>query len=254
MPKVTLAPLVSGFLDVDALNSNWTALATALDNTVSRDGSLPNSMSASFDMNSNYILNVRESTSLSAAATVGQLRAASFNYVIQRTQTIVATAAQTVFVLTEFTYQPGQNNIAVYVNGVRLFSPDYTETSPSQVTLDPSVTILNGDEVSFVVNQSQGTLDDIPSHTHTVSQITDLVSYLAAYTGFDARYYTETEANALLDAKASLAGAAFTGNISTTGTLSRKNADSGTLTAQPRIFVQSGDPGAAAADGDIWMW
>jgi hypothetical protein len=33
-----------------------------------------------------------------------------------------------------------------------------------------------------------------------------------------------------------------------------RNANSGTLTTQPRIFVQSGDPGAAAADGDIWAW
>lgn len=39
------------------------------------------------------------------------------------------------------------------------------------------------------------------SHTHTFSQITDLSSY----TGFDARYYTETETNTLLNAKATLA-------------------------------------------------
>lgn len=35
---------------------------------------------------------------------------------------------------------------------------------------------------------------------------------------------------------------------------SRANANSGTLTRQPRVFVQSGDPGAAAADGDLWIW
>lgn len=33
-----------------------------------------------------------------------------------------------------------------------------------------------------------------------------------------------------------------------------KNANSGTMTTQPRIFVQSSDPGAAAADGDLWFW
>jgi hypothetical protein len=33
-----------------------------------------------------------------------------------------------------------------------------------------------------------------------------------------------------------------------------KNANSATMTTQPRVFVQSGDPGAAAADGDIWAW
>jgi hypothetical protein len=33
-----------------------------------------------------------------------------------------------------------------------------------------------------------------------------------------------------------------------------KNANSTTMTRQPRTFVQSADPGAAAADGDLWFW
>jgi hypothetical protein len=33
----------------------------------------------------------------------------------------LATAGQTVFTLEDFTYQTGQNNLAVYVDGVRLF-------------------------------------------------------------------------------------------------------------------------------------
>lgn len=42
-------------------------------------------------------------------------------------------------------------------------------------------------------------------------------------------------------------------NINSTG-VHQKNANSGTMTRMPRIFVQSGDPGAAAADGDLWFW
>lgn len=38
------------------------------------------------------------------------------------------------------------------------------------------------------------------------------------------------------------------------GRHSIKNANSTTLTTQPRVFVQAGDPGAAAADGDLWFW
>lgn len=34
----------------------------------------------------------------------------------------------------------------------------------------------------------------------------------------------------------------------------RAAANSGTLTRQPRTFVQSTDPGAAAADDDLWIW
>lgn len=32
------------------------------------------------------------------------------------------------------------------------------------------------------------------------------------------------------------------------------NANGTAWTAQPRVFVQSADPGAAAADGDLWIW
>lgn len=43
-------------------------------------------------------------------------------------------------------------------------------------------------------------------------------------------------------------------DIATGEFVRRKNANSTTMTVQPRIFVQSADPGAAAADGDLWIW
>jgi hypothetical protein len=171
------------------------------------------------------------------------------NYVTQRIQEYTATPGQTVFVLTDYTYQTGQNNLAVYVDGVRLFTPtDFTETDSSTVTL--TAALAGGERVSLVNNQSLGTYSDVPDHSHSTTDLTNL----ASYTGLDARYYTETEMNALLAAKASLAGADFTGAVAFQSTVSRKNANSATTTAQPRVFVQAADPGAKAADGDIWMW
>jgi hypothetical protein len=38
------------------------------------------------------------------------------------------------------------------------------------------------------------------------------------------------------------------------GVVKRKDANSTALTNQPRVFVQSADPGAKAADGDLWAW
>ena len=49
------------------------------------------------------------------------------------------------------------------------------------------------------------------SHTHSTTDITDLSSY----TGLDARYYTETEADNLLSAKLSLSGGTLTGALVT---------------------------------------
>lgn len=59
------------------------------------------------------------------------------------------------------------------------------------------------------------------------------------------------------------AGAYFSGNGSGTqhngtmyhnGTVNRLAANGAAWIYEPRVFVQSGDPGALAADGDVWMW
>lgn len=60
-----------------------------------------------------------------------------------------ATAGQTVFTLTGFTYTPGLRNLAVYINGVRQHPSDYTETDTVTVTF-PSPGLDAGDEVLFV--------------------------------------------------------------------------------------------------------
>ncbi len=43
---------------VNALNANWDSIEEAFDNTLSRDGSTPNTMSADLDLNGNALLNV----------------------------------------------------------------------------------------------------------------------------------------------------------------------------------------------------
>jgi hypothetical protein len=54
----TFDTITAGYLSADKLNSNFTSIETAFDNTLSLDGSTPNSMGADLDMNSNDILNV----------------------------------------------------------------------------------------------------------------------------------------------------------------------------------------------------
>lgn len=57
MAKLSLSPISSGYASIDALNANFAAIEAALNNTVSRDGSAPNYMEASLDMNGQSILN-----------------------------------------------------------------------------------------------------------------------------------------------------------------------------------------------------
>lgn len=61
MPKLTLTDLGSLTNESSALAvmvANNTAIENALENTVSRDGTVPNTMAAAFDMNSNKIINL----------------------------------------------------------------------------------------------------------------------------------------------------------------------------------------------------
>lgn len=70
MAKIgSLTSVVSGYLGTTAINANFSAIETAFANTVSRDGSSPNTMTADLDMNSNQLLNLATPTSNTHAAT-----------------------------------------------------------------------------------------------------------------------------------------------------------------------------------------
>ena len=56
--KLNLTSISGGYFTQTQLNENFAAIEDAVDNTVSRDGSIPNQMEADLDMNSNDILNV----------------------------------------------------------------------------------------------------------------------------------------------------------------------------------------------------
>lgn len=58
MAKLTLSAITSGYLPITTVNANWDAIETALENTLSRDGTAPNAMAADLDMDSNNILNL----------------------------------------------------------------------------------------------------------------------------------------------------------------------------------------------------
>lgn len=58
--KPTIKTIQSGYTSVPTLNENFEALQNAFNNTLSLDGSLPNSMRADLDMNNNALLNVQD--------------------------------------------------------------------------------------------------------------------------------------------------------------------------------------------------
>ena len=81
MAKLTLTDLTQLSSNetsaVNAINANGALIETALENTLSRDGTSPNSMSANLDMNSKKLLNVAAGTSNSDGVNLSQLTAAT---------------------------------------------------------------------------------------------------------------------------------------------------------------------------------
>jgi len=58
--KPTVTSITSGYASNTQLNNNFVALRDGFDNTISRDGSTPNTMEADLDLNSNDLLNAKE--------------------------------------------------------------------------------------------------------------------------------------------------------------------------------------------------
>jgi hypothetical protein len=68
MAKLTLTDIAAGYALIATINANNAAIETALENTLSRDGTAPNTMSADLDMNSQQITNLIDPTSDAHAA------------------------------------------------------------------------------------------------------------------------------------------------------------------------------------------
>lgn len=77
MSKITLGTILSGFRSALGLNNNFDAIQAAFDNTLSRDGTAPNYMSAQLDMNNNRIINLAKPVSMSDAVRLQDLVDAS---------------------------------------------------------------------------------------------------------------------------------------------------------------------------------
>jgi hypothetical protein len=56
--KPTIATISSGYASTTTLNNNFEELRDGFDNTLSLDGSSPNSMQADLDLNGNDLLNI----------------------------------------------------------------------------------------------------------------------------------------------------------------------------------------------------
>lgn len=239
MPKITLPTIESGYQSTEALNQAFADIATAIDNTVSRDGSSPNQMEADLDLNGFRIINTGVTEDDASLITRGEMEdyvdERADGLIVQRQESQTATASQTVFTLTTMSYQPGAYNLAVYVDGVRKFAPlDYSETSTTVVTF--AVGIGAGAIVQFVANEFVGNIT-LPSHTHPWGQITGIPVYAT-------RWPAWTEVTSKPSTFPPDAHTHSTADI---------NSGTGLADARRGVWVQATQP-VAGRVGELWFW
>jgi hypothetical protein len=155
MAKLTLNTIGSRYGSIDALNANFDAIETALENTLSRDGTAPNGMHANFDMDSNRVINLADGINNPDAVNVrqvnGLIQGVHNGNIVKLREVFTATSGQTVFNLTSLTYVPYSNNLSVFINGIKQrVTSAYAETDNNTITFTEAVPVTA--VVEFIIN------------------------------------------------------------------------------------------------------
>jgi len=126
--KPDITTIASGYYSRQALNTNFENLRDKFDNTLSLDGSTPNSMGADLDMNSNDILNASEidTSSLRINGVLVSPSAASIQSSVAASNVFTGDGSTTVYTLS---YEPFiKDNTQVYIDGVYQNKVTYNTT------------------------------------------------------------------------------------------------------------------------------
>lgn len=161
--KLTLADTASGY-NLSPINNNFSLIQTELqDRVLYRDNPSgePNFMEQELDMNNYRIYNVADGIAPSDAVNRGQvgllLETLGTEFIATSEEKAVATAGQSAFNLSTLSYEPGLNNLAVYINGVRQNKEDFIESNKTTVTIVGGA--QEGDVLTFISNERQGEIN-----------------------------------------------------------------------------------------------
>jgi hypothetical protein len=90
MAKLTLDDIQGGYASNSKHNSNYDAIETAFENTLSRDGTGPNQMGADLDMNGHGVLNA-SGVYVNGVDIIAQMETIYNNYVALTTNITIST-------------------------------------------------------------------------------------------------------------------------------------------------------------------
>ena len=124
--RPTIKNISAGYTSTTTLNENFEALRDAFDNTLSRDGSIPNAMDGDLDLNGNDITNVNTLTDASGNDFIAETRSLRDQASASATAaTTAAAAAETAKTATETAY----NSVQPYLDEIEVVGDDLASGS-----------------------------------------------------------------------------------------------------------------------------
>lgn len=133
MAKLSLTDIQSGYAFIATYNANNALVEAALENTLSRDGTTPNTLSAAMDMNSQLLTNLADAVGNQDAVTLKQLQTASIV-----SSTIAAT-------------------LVTVADAGALYSADTLEAALAEIRATPTATDRNAIELATQAEVDTGT-------------------------------------------------------------------------------------------------
>ena len=236
--RPTIINISSGYTSTTALNDNFEAIQQAFDNTLSRDGSLPNALNGDLDLNGNDITNVNTLTDASGNDFIAEARGLKDQAAASATAAATsATAAETAKTATETAY----NNVEPYLDEIEVVGDDLasgsfiagTEYDFGSITDTTTGTSGSPDGFIVTVYNNLGDIGTVAGNDANITTVAGISAEVTSVAGNEANIATVGTISADITSVAGISAnvTSVAGNATNINAVAADSTDIGTVSA-----------------------